>query len=118
MKKDLHAVISVRLFTDEKCFGPGIAELLRLVDEHHSLRAAAKSMKMAYSKAWSITKNSEKGLGFKLLESSTGGANGGGAALTPEARQILESYERYCKKIYEYGEKLLSEEFSSVDIRS
>ena len=59
MKNDLHAVLSVRLFTDQKCFGPGIAELLHRVDEHHSLRAAAQSMELAYSKAWTIMKNAE-----------------------------------------------------------
>lgn len=111
MKNKLHAVISVRLFTDRRCFGPGIAELLRNVKTHHSLRAAAKSMNMAYSKAWTIMKNAEEGLGFKLLESTTGGKNGGGAVLTKEARDILASYDRYCKKLTEYSDKLLSEEF-------
>ncbi|MCR4589834.1 MAG: LysR family transcriptional regulator [Lachnospiraceae bacterium] len=111
MEKKLNAVITVRIFTDRKCFGPGIAELLHKVETHHSLRAAAKAMNMAYSKAWTITKNAEEGLGFKLLESSTGGKNGGGAALTEEAENILASYDRYCKKLKEYSDRLLSEEF-------
>lgn len=118
MKQELHAVISVRLFTDQKSFGPGIAELLRRVDEHHSLRAAAQSMELAYSKAWTITKNAEAGLGVKLLASSTGGRGGGGAALTDEARQILEAYERYCAKLRAYGEELLQEEFAFYRERS
>ena len=41
-------VLSVRLFTDEKCFGPGVAALLTLVKTCHSLRAAAMEMGMAY----------------------------------------------------------------------
>ncbi|MBE7007540.1 MAG: LysR family transcriptional regulator [Ruminococcaceae bacterium] len=112
MEKTLRAVVSVRLFTDRKSFGPGIAELLRRVDEHHSLRAAAQSMEMAYSKAWTITKNAEEGLGFKLLVSSTGGKGGGGATLTGEAREFLEAYDRYCAKLRAYGDKLLEEEFA------
>ena len=44
MKNDLHVGLTVRLFTDRKCFGPGVAELLRRVDEVHSLRAAAAVM--------------------------------------------------------------------------
>lgn len=52
MRNDLHANLTVRIFTDRKCFGPGVAELLRRVRELHSLRAAAMSMNMAYSKAW------------------------------------------------------------------
>ena len=112
MREELHAVLSVRLFTDQKCFGPGIAELLRRVDTHHSLRGAAKSMEMAYSKAWKITKNAEDGLGVKLLRSSTGGKNGGGAELTAEARKMLDAYDSYCSRLRQYGEQLLAEEFS------
>ena len=112
MKQDLRAVVSARLFTDRKCFGPGIAELLRRVDELHSLRAAAQAMEMAYSKAWTIMKNAEAGLGVKLLESSTGGKNGGGAALTEDARRILNAYERYCERLRAYSETLIAEEFA------
>lgn len=111
MSKKLHPVISIRVFNDRKCFGPGIAELLRCVDEHHSLRAASKSMEMAYSKAWSIINNSEKNLGFSLLSSSTGGKNGGGATLTDEGRKLLEAYERYCDKLLKYGDSLFEESF-------
>ena len=112
MSELLRAVVSVRLFTDRKCFGPGIAELLRRVDEHHSLRAAAQSMEMAYSKAWTIMKNAENGLGCKLLTSSTGGKNGGGAELTDDARRILAAYERCCEKLHERADELLAEEFA------
>ncbi|MBE6909449.1 MAG: LysR family transcriptional regulator [Ruminococcaceae bacterium] len=117
MKNELRAVLSVRLFTDRKCFGPGVAELLRRVDEHRSLRAAAQSMEMAYSKAWTIMKNAEEGLGVKLLASSTGGKGGGGAVLTDEARQFLEAYERCCEKLRAYGDELLASEFAFYNER-
>ncbi len=112
MEKELRTVLSIRLFTEQKCFGPGIAELLHRVDEHHSLRAAAQSMEMAYSKAWAITKGAEKGLGVELLVSTAGGKGGGGATLTEEARQILAAYDHYCEKLRAYGDKLLKEEFA------
>ena len=105
-------MVSVRLFTDRKCFGPGVAELLRRVDENHSLRAAAQSMEMAYSKAWTIMKNAEAGLGVSLLVSSTGGKHGGGATLTDDARRILAAYERCCEKLRARADELLAEEFS------
>ena len=54
MDRELRVVISSRIFTDQKCFGPGVAQLLKKVDELHSLRAAAMSMSMAYSKAWTV----------------------------------------------------------------
>ena len=111
MRNDLHANLTVRIFTDRKCFGPGVAELLRRVRELHSLRAAAMSMSMAYSKAWTVIRGAEEGLGFKLLTSTAGGKHGGGAELTDEARQIMAAYETYCARLNEYGQALFGELF-------
>ena len=38
---ELHEKVIIRLFREEKCFGPGVAELLEQVEDHRSLRAAA-----------------------------------------------------------------------------
>ena len=46
---ELHEKVTIRLFREEKCFGPGMAELLERVERHRSLRAAAISMNLAYS---------------------------------------------------------------------
>lgn len=114
MEKNLRPVITVRIFAEEKCFGPGIAMLLSKVRETHSLRAAAMSIGMAYSKAWTIIKNAEAGLGFKLLDSTTGGKHGGGATLTPEAEAILPAYESYCAELRAYAGKLFVEKFDEI----
>ena len=111
MDKNLRPVITVRVFAEEKCFGPGIVTLLHGVQEHRSLRAAAQSIGMAYSKAWTILKTSESQLGFKLLDSTTGGKNGGGATLTSEAEKILSAYEQYCTELKAYGQTLFEEKF-------
>ena len=63
-------------------------------------------MGMAYSKAWTILRAAETGLGFKLLNSTTGGKHGGGATLTPEAEAILAAYERYCANVRQYAAQL------------
>ena len=115
MEKTFHPVLTVRIFGEEKCFGPGVAVLLRKVRELHSLRAAAMSLSMAYSKAWMVIRNAENGLGFHLLLSNTGGRNGGGAALTDEARLMLAAYDEYCEKLRAYGEKLFEETFAFYD---
>lgn len=104
--------LSCRLFTDAKCFGPGVAQLLHAVQELHSLRAAALSMDMAYSKAWTIIKNSEKALGFPLLSSTTGGKGGGGAALTPEGARLLRAYDTFCSRLHDAADQLFQEEFA------
>ena len=109
MRNDLHANLTVRIFTDRKCFGPGVAELLRRVRELHSLRAAAMSMNMAYSKAWTVLRTAQEGLGVKLLRSSTGGT------LTAEGERLLAAYEDYCAKLTAYGETLFAETFAFYD---
>lgn len=112
MKENITYKLTVRLFADEKFFGPGVAALLRRVQEHHSLRAAAISMSMAYSKAWTIIKNAEGQLDCKLLASTTGGRGGGGAHLTPEAEQMLDAYDAFCAELQVRGDELFREKFS------
>ena len=111
--RELRPVLTIRLFAEEKCFGPGIAELLRRVRELKSLRAAAASMGMAYSKAWTIVRRCEAELGFPLLHSTTGGKHGGGAALTSQAQDLLQTYERYCRRVKEAAQALFQEEFGA-----
>lgn len=114
MEHTFRPVVSVRIFGEEKCFGPGVAQLLRKVEEKHSLRAAAISMGMAYSKAWTIIKTAEKELGFALLVSTTGGKNGGGATLSQQAMSLLAAYEQYCADLRAYAQKEFHLRFSDI----
>ena len=118
MRNHLHANLTVRIFTDRKCFGPGVAELLRRVRELHSLRAAAMSMNMAYSKAWTIVKSSERILGVQLLHTSVGGRSGGGAQLTEEAVLLLEAYTAFCADLHAAGDALFAQHFGYLEGRS
>jgi hypothetical protein len=52
----LHYGMSLRLYFEEKAFGPGMVMLLREVERTGSLQKAAKAMNMAYSKAWKMLK--------------------------------------------------------------
>ncbi len=92
MYDELKCVITARLFRQDKCFGPGIAELLEGIEELKSLRSAAMRMGMAYSKAWRIMHECEEKLGIKLLCSSTGGRGGGGAEVTDEGKRLLRRF--------------------------
>ena len=113
MDKELHLKLTVRLFTDDnqRCFGPGIATLLERVREHRSLRAGAASMGMAYSKAWRIIRTAEGVFGCKLLDSTIGGHNGGGAVLTSEAERLLAAYEAYVADVEAYSREKFEEAF-------
>lgn len=78
-----------------RAFGPGPRELLRRVETSGSLRAAAASMGMAYTKATRLVKTAEESFGFKLTERTIGGAGGGGSRLTAEAKDLLARYEAF-----------------------
>lgn len=107
MDRELHLKLTVRLYADDdtRCFGPGIATLLHRVEEHRSLRAAAASMGMAYSKAWRIIRTAESVFGRKMLDSTIGGRHGGGAVLTEEARLLLSAYDQYREDLETYAQK-------------
>ena len=79
----------------EKFFGEGPAWLLHNVAQSGSLRAAAMSMDMAYTKALKLIRNAENALGFALIRRATGGKDGGGSSLTPEGKEWLARYEAY-----------------------
>lgn len=113
-KSALRVVITARIFGEEKCFGPGVAMLLERVKTLCSLRAAAMDMDMAYSKAWTILKQAERGLGKKLVSTATGGRHGGGAALTREGEAILAAYRRYDAQLKAYGQALFRESFGDL----
>ena len=102
--KQLRCQVSVRIFGEEKCFGPGVADLLERVDRLHSLRKATIEMDMAYSKAWKIVKIAEENLGFPLLLSVTGGKGGGGAELTPDGKSFLAAYRRFEVAVRSYAD--------------
>ena len=78
-----------------KFFGEGPWQLLRGIEETGSLRSAALSMEMAYSKATRLLKQAEASLGFPLTTRTTGGRDGGGSRLTSGGKAWLDAYEAY-----------------------
>ena len=113
---DLRLTVTLRLLDgeDQLRFGPGVAALLEEVREKRSLRAAAGAMGMAYSKAWRIVRSAEEALGYKLLRSTVGGRNGGGAALTPEAEALLGAYQALREEVSAYAEERFQVHFRDL----
>jgi len=97
----------VWLDNNGKAFGDGPYELLKRVEETHSLHRAAKEMGMAYSKAWRLIGAMEKRLGFLLIERKVGGLFGGGSRVTYHGKELMKRYNCFqrdvnasLKKIY------------------
>ena len=91
--------------------GPGRRELLKRIDEQGSISQAARLLKMTYRKAWGQIKAMEEQLGLSLVEKQTGGPGGGGARLTPEARELLSKYFRLDQGIKEEVDRRFQEIF-------
>jgi molybdate transport system regulatory protein len=68
-------------------------ELLRAIDEHGSINAAATALGRSYSRAQQRIVELEEAFG-DLVERKRGGSGGGGSQLTDDARSLLSRYER------------------------
>ena len=89
------ATLSIRIdFEPEGMLGPGMVELLERVGSHGSIRQAAVSMGMSYRKAWLLIRGMEETFGGEVVSTATGGADGGGADLTPLGHKLIEAYRK------------------------
>jgi len=102
----------VWLDNNGKAFGDGPCELLKRVEETHSLHRAAKEMGMAYSKAWRLIGAMEKKLGFILIERKVGGVSGGGSRVTPQGKELMKRYNRFQKDVNTSLEKIYRTHFN------
>lgn len=96
----LHAEIQMKVSKETVFFGPGIAQLLKLIESTSSIRSACEMMHMSYSKGWKMINLAEQQLGYPILIRHAGGLNGGNSELTYEGRIFLNKYlnfEEECK---------------------
>ncbi len=109
----LHYGLTLRLYFEEKAFGPGMVVLLEEVERTGSLQRAARSMNMAYSKAWKMLKVAEKEWGFALTDRETGGKDGGGSTLTPQVKALMKAYAGFRSEAEVSLDELFEKYFSS-----
>src|SRR5262245_9762785 len=76
----------------EIALGPGRVDLLELIQETGSLRAAAERMGVSYMRAWQLVKYTNRCFGEPLVKVMRGGKAGGGARLTESGRRTLTLY--------------------------
>lgn len=70
------------------------ADLLAAVDETGSLTRAAELVDVPYRTAWERIREMEAALGEPMIETSSGGREGGGSHLTPAGRDLLARFRR------------------------
>ncbi|MNL45837.1 Molybdenum-pterin-binding protein MopA [compost metagenome] len=74
--------------------GPGKAQLLDLIEEHGSIRAAGASIGMSYRRAWLLSDEINRMFREPSIFTRHGGKSGGGAGLTEFGRELLSRYRR------------------------
>ncbi len=97
----------------EPVFGRGRRLLLEAIDAYGSINRASQEVGITYRKAWSHVKAMEDRLGIPLVRRQAGGKNGGGAALTKEARVFLKKFETLEDGLREYVDVRFQRLFST-----
>lgn len=86
-------LISLRIdLGPDRRLGPGKVDLLEAIGETGSISGAGRAMKMSYRRAWLLVDALNRMFRQPLVEAAPGGANGGGAHLTPLGREIVAHY--------------------------
>ena len=91
------------VFGPEEWMGPGKAELLEHIEATGSISAAGREMGMSYKRAWQLVDTMNAMFRAPLVQSSRGGAKGGGAVLTDEGHAVLSEYRALEEKAREAG---------------
>jgi molybdate transport system regulatory protein len=73
--------------------GPGKIQLLRLINEHGSIRAAGAVINMSYRRAWLLADEINRMFKQPSIATRHGGKSGGGAYLTPFGEALLARAE-------------------------
>lgn len=84
--------------------GPGKAQLLALIVEHGSIRAAGAAMGMSYRRAWLLADEINRMFREPSIVTRHGGKSGGGAGLTAFGEQLLAA----CRRMEAASQKALA----------
>lgn len=109
------------LLGESIAIGPGKAALLEAIARHGSISAAARANGMSYRRAWNLVDTMNRCFVTPLVESSAGGAHGGGASLTELGQEVLAAYRdmeikatRAVAREFEAFERFLAEPEAST----
>ena len=98
--------IQARLMLDDEiAFGPGKADLLLAIQVTGSISAAGKHLGMSYRRAWLLVDAMNRCFQQPLVETATGGTQGGGTRLTELGLDVLRRYQQLQQAIQTLGEQ-------------
>lgn len=115
-KKSKKDGIHIKLFinsNDETLLCRGRLLFLEAIDELGSISGAARKMGYSYRKAWGLVEKTNRAAGRTIIETSTGGAGGGGAHLTGEGKRLAEMFRQFLTESQNMTDRMW-EEFRSI----
>lgn len=85
--------LTVRVdFGSNRALGPGKIRLLEAIDNTGSITRAGRSLDMSYRRAWLLVDDLNHCFREAVVTTQPGGAQGGGATLTPFGRELITKY--------------------------
>jgi molybdate transport system regulatory protein len=97
--------------------GPGKIELLRRIQQHESISAAARAMRMSYRRAWLLVDELNGLFDRPVVMKWFGGKSRGGAKLTPTGEKLLRTYDAIVERSNRASRSLLNDLARSVRLR-
>jgi molybdate transport system regulatory protein len=95
MNSKIHSRIHLRLkLKPGVLIGPGKIDVLRAVRDTGSISAAGRLQGMSYKRTWELVDRMNHDYKGPLIQTNTGGSQGGGATLTPLGNKVLTLYEK------------------------
>lgn len=86
-------------------FGNGRARLLQQIEVCGSISQAAKSLNMAYRRAWIMVDSMNRQSKEPLVELATGGKGGGGARVTPAGKRAIILFTQFNANLQTFLER-------------
>ncbi len=97
----IHLHYKIWMSDDENqgIMGDGKWQMLKLIDEKGSLKAACDEMGYTYRRTWGNLMKIEKFFGFPLLDKHRGGSDGGNTTLTEEGRKLVRAFDKFHESV-------------------
>ena len=76
----------------KQSIGPGKMRLLDAVAETGSISSAGRALGMSYRRAWMLIDDLNSSFRKKVVSTTLGGKEGGGAKLTPFGQELVKRY--------------------------
>lgn len=103
----------------QNIFGDGKYKLLKTIEKTGSLKLAIEELGLSYRKTWDKLKKIEETLGFKVVDTTRGGRDGGSTQITPEGKTLVLAFEKFHQGLDEFfthlSKKIESEFFSELN---